>query len=146
MTVLTPGQSLALDELISAIPKEKPVQPDWLKTWLGLSRDDLKFGFQALLSLVDGYEGKMLDWIEAHPLDSTLEFLAVASWAFYQAEKGVNPKINTFIDALYYITTCASVGYADIFAVTQKGRAIASLPDGCLGRGPPVAMARVILY
>ena len=29
--------------------------------------------------------------------------------------------------AFYYITTCASVGYADVFAVTQPGRAIAAL-------------------
>jgi hypothetical protein len=31
------------------------------------------------------------------------------------------------VDAFYYISTCASVGYADIFAVTQAGRAIAAL-------------------
>jgi hypothetical protein len=52
--------------------------------------------------------------------------LGGAALAFYQAEKGVNPKIETFTDAFYYISTCASVGYADIFAQTQTGKAIAS--------------------
>ncbi|RWZ25404.1 ion channel, partial [Escherichia coli] len=45
----------------------------------------------------------------------------------YLAEKHANPKIKTFTDAFYYISTCASVGFADIFAVTQSGKAIASL-------------------
>jgi len=46
---------------------------------------------------------------------------------FYLAERGTNPKIKTLVDALYYISTCLSVGYADIFAQTQTGRAIATL-------------------
>jgi hypothetical protein len=39
----------------------------------------------------------------------------------------VNPKITSYVDAFYYIATCASVGYADIFAATQTGRAIAAM-------------------
>ncbi len=31
------------------------------------------------------------------------------------------------MDALYYISTCLSVGYADIFAQTQSGKLIATL-------------------
>jgi hypothetical protein len=54
-------------------------------------------------------------------------FLAASSAAFYAAEKDQNPRIKTYIDAFYYISTCASVGYADIFAATQTGRAIAAL-------------------
>ena len=40
---------------------------------------------------------------------------------------GVNSHIKTFVDAFYYGATCASVGYVDIFALTQTGRAIAAL-------------------
>ena len=60
-------------------------------------------------------------------MDASLEILGVASWAFYEAEKDANPRVTSYVDAFYYISTCASVGYADIFAVTQAGRAIAAL-------------------
>ena len=72
-------------------------------------------------------EHTILDTIERKPLDSAMTFLASASAAFYAAEKGANPKITSYIDAFYYIATCASVGYADIFAATQTGRAIAAM-------------------
>ena len=68
----------------------------------------------------------MLDVVERYPLDSAVAFLATAALAFYAAEKGVNPKIKTYIDTFYYIATCASIGYADIFAATQTGRGIAT--------------------
>ncbi len=42
------------------------------------------------------------------------------------AEKGHNPKVQTYWDALVFISTCISVGYADIFARTPAGQAIAS--------------------
>jgi len=48
----------------------------------------------------------------------------------------VNPKINSFVDSLYYISTCLSVGYADIFAVTDKGKLIATL---VMALGPAIA-------
>jgi voltage-gated potassium channel len=60
-------------------------------------------------------------------MESLAGFLLGASAAFYLAEREINPKINTFVDALYYISTCLSVGYADVFAQTQTGRAIATL-------------------
>ena len=60
-------------------------------------------------------------------MDAAFEFLGAAALAFYLAERGVNPKVETYVDAFYYIATCASVGYADIFAATQAGRAIAAL-------------------
>ena len=53
--------------------------------------------------------------------------MGAAALAFFQAERGINPKINSYMDAYYYISTCASVGYADVFAVTQMGKAIAAL-------------------
>lgn len=139
---LSPAQQQALEELVSYLPRENPVQPDWMKSWLGLSQEDLKSTLQALRTVKDGYEEKFLDWIESRPLDSTLELIAIASWTYYQVEKGINPKVNTYIDAFYYISTCASVGYADVFPSTQIGRAIASL---VMIVGPPItsqALAR----
>jgi len=121
---LTPEQQQALDELVRLA---KQPQTDWLQTWLGISRQEVRQTVLSLLDQKDMAQGRLLDWVESNPLESTLEFLGVASWMFYQAEKGYNSKIHTYLDAFYYISTCASVGYADIFAVTQTGRAIAAL-------------------
>lgn len=127
---LTPVQEQALDELVAQMRKPrrkvKP-QPDVLKAWLGISENDLREKIFSLLGKKDEFEKRFLDWFESNPLEANIEFLGLASWAFYQAEKGVNPKFKTYMDAFYYISTCASVGYADIFAVTQAGRTIAAL-------------------
>jgi hypothetical protein len=129
---LTPAQEQALDQLIAqmrlAQSKPEPVpQPDMLQTWLGISQADLSEKIFALLGQKDEYEKRFLDWVNANPLEANVEFLGLAAWAFYQVEKGVNPKIQTYVDSFYYISTCASVGYADIFAVTQTGRVIAAI-------------------
>jgi hypothetical protein len=126
---LTPAQRQTLDELLARVPNGRPAQaaPDFLKTWFGVSGDDLKTKLAALLARKTDFEHRIVDWSERNPLDAAFEFLAVASLAFYAAEKDANPKIKTYIDAFYYISTCASVGYADIFAATQPGRAIAAL-------------------
>ncbi len=129
---LTPAQEQALDQLVAqmrqAQPQPTPVpQPDMLQTWLGISPADLRDKFFALLGQKDEYEKRFLDWVNTNPLDANIEFLGLASWAFYQAEKDVNPKIKTYVDAFYYISTCASVGFADMFAATQAGRTIAAI-------------------
>jgi hypothetical protein len=129
---LTPAQEQALDQLVTHIrqaqPKPVPApQPDILQTWLGISQADLREKVFALLGQKDEYEKRFLDWVNANPLESNVEFLGLAAWAFYQAEKGANPKIQTYVDAFYYISTCASVGFADMFAVTQVGRTIAGI-------------------
>ena len=129
---LTPDQEKALDQLVAQMRQEqsKPTtapQPNMLKTWLVISQDDLSETIFALLGQKDEYEKRFLDWVNANPLDANVEFLGLAAWAFYQAEKGINPKILTYVDAFYYISTCASVGFADMFAVTQAGRTIAGI-------------------
>jgi len=101
--------------------------PDFLEVWTGISADKFKLGLSALLGKKNELEDRLRDWTGANPLDACFEFLAACAWAFYRAEKGVNPKIVTYTDAFYYIATCASVGYADIFAGTQPGKAIASM-------------------
>jgi hypothetical protein len=60
------------------------------------------------------------------PLDSLAGTILGGSYLFYLAEKGKNPKVESFWDALTFITTCLSVGYDDVFARTDAGKAIAS--------------------
>ncbi|MFN8598235.1 MAG: potassium channel family protein [Anaerolineae bacterium] len=129
---LTPEQQQALDELLSQVPKPTngngaSSTGDWLQTWLGLSGGDLKAQLLKLFDKKNEFEQRLLDQVEVNPLDAAVTFLAASSAAFYAAEKDMNPRIKTYIDAFYYISTCASVGYADIFAATQAGRAIAAL-------------------
>lgn len=60
------------------------------------------------------------------PLDTLAATILGGSYLFYLAEKGKNPKVQNFWDALTFITTCLSVGYHDVFARTDAGKAIAS--------------------
>jgi hypothetical protein len=124
MTTLSHEQELALQSLI--VPRAS-VTPDLLQTWLGISGADLRSGLDVLLNKKDALQRGWLERIERQPMDAAFEFLAGAAMAFYLAEKDANPKITSYVDAFYYIATCASVGYADIFAATQTGRAVASL-------------------
>ncbi len=128
---LTPEQQQALDELFAYVPQRAngdraAPQPDFLQTWFGVSGSELKAQLLALFDQKNEFESRLLDLVESNPLDAAVAFLAAASYAFYVAEKGINPKVKTYIDAFYYISTCASVGYADIFAATQVGRAVAA--------------------
>lgn len=130
--MLTPEQEQALDTLLASVPKngeETAVSPsaDFLQTWLGISGSQLKDYLSTLLNQKNAWQDAFLTWVEGNPLDSAFGFLGAAAAAFYAAEKDANPKITTYVDAFYYIATCASVGYADVFAVTQSGKAIASL-------------------
>ena len=61
------------------------------------------------------------------PLDALATLVLGATALFYLAEKGKNPKVKSYTDALLFITTCLSVGYADVFAQTDAGKAIASV-------------------
>ena len=60
------------------------------------------------------------------PLDALAVTVLGGSFLFYMAEKDENPKISTFADALMFISTCLSVGYADVFAKTPAGKSIAA--------------------
>jgi voltage-gated potassium channel len=60
------------------------------------------------------------------PFDATLLTVLGGAFLFYVAEKEENPKVRTYWDALVFVSTCLSVGYADIFARTSAGKAIAS--------------------
>ncbi len=61
------------------------------------------------------------------PMGSVLGAVAGGAWLFYRAERGHNPKVTSYYDALVYVSTCLSVGYSDIFAKTPAGKAIGSV-------------------
>jgi voltage-gated potassium channel len=73
-------------------------------------------------TLRDGFR----DFARRDPIDALATVVLGGSYLFYLAEKGKNPKIRTFQDALIVITTSLSVGYAQAFPVTESGKAIAS--------------------
>lgn len=81
------------------------------------------FGRDALDRLKNGAREKFKD----DPMGSTVQTVLVASWLFYKAELGQNPKVNSFYDALVYVSTSFSVGYSDILAKTPAGKAIGSV-------------------
>src|SRR3954452_22590139 len=54
------------------------------------------------------------------------DFVSAAAGLFC-AEEGHNPSVRTYVDAVHYISTSLSVGYANIFPVTQAGKAIGAL-------------------
>lgn len=60
------------------------------------------------------------------PMSSTAAAVLVGALAFYAAERGKNPKVRSFYDALVYVSTNLSVGYSDIFAQTPVGKTIGS--------------------
>jgi voltage-gated potassium channel len=60
------------------------------------------------------------------PMTATLATVLVGAAAFYAAERGKNPKVNSFADALVYVSTNLSVGFSDIFAQTPLGKVLGS--------------------
>lgn len=60
------------------------------------------------------------------PLGTLSTAVLSAAAVFYAAEKGKNPKVRTFHDALVFVSTSFSVGYSDIFARTPIGKLVAS--------------------
>lgn len=90
------------------------------------------FGKDAITKMKTG----LRDGFTKDPMGTTATTVLVASWLFYKAEKGQNPKVNSFYDALVYVSTSLSVGYSDIFAKTPTGKAIGSM---LMTAGPAMA-------
>jgi len=70
---------------------------------------------------------KMRDYQAREPANAILLTVLGSAAAFYVAERGRNPKVTSFYDALVYAATNLSVGYSDIFAKTPSGKAIGAL-------------------
>jgi hypothetical protein len=66
------------------------------------------------------------DAVAKDPFDATVVTVFGGAFLFYLAEKGANPKVTSYWDALVFISTCLSVGYHDVFARTPGGKAIAT--------------------
>jgi voltage-gated potassium channel len=95
--------------------------------------DEGALGMLAALALsgaAGGSYGSIKEGLKAaitqDPFDATVVTVFGGAFLFYVAEKGNNPKVETYWDALVFISTCMSVGYADVFARTAAGKAIAS--------------------
>jgi hypothetical protein len=78
----------------------------------------------------------MRDKQSADPMQAVVYTVLLGAAAFYAAERGHNPKISTLYDALIYVSTNLSVGYSDIFAKTEAGKAIGS---ALMAYGPALA-------
>ena len=63
------------------------------------------------------------------------DFVCAAAALFLCAEEGHNPSVKTYWDALHYVSTSLSVGYANIFPVTPAGKAIGAVVQ-MLGPAP----------
>jgi hypothetical protein len=80
------------------------------------------------------------------------DFVCAAAVLFLCAEEGHNPGVKTYWDALHYVSTSLSVGYANMFPVTQAGKAIGALvqmvgpalSSKALEREQPDAMGEVL--
>jgi hypothetical protein len=72
---------------------------------------------------IDRYSAKLAE----RPAQNTLVILGAAALLFYQAERGVNPRVNTIYDALEYCSSSLSVGYTNIFPRTPIGKLVATL-------------------
>jgi hypothetical protein len=65
--------------------------------------------------------------VRSKPAQNTMIFATAAAIIFYYAERGHNPKVTDYYDALVYCTTNLSVGYSDIFARTPLGKLVGSI-------------------
>jgi hypothetical protein len=67
------------------------------------------------------------DGFARDPMGTVVATVLGSAWLFFKAERGHNPKVKSYYDALVYVSTNLSVGYSDIFARTSRGKAIGSV-------------------
>ncbi len=75
---------------------------------------------------LDRFKGGVREGFAKDPMGSVLATVLGGAWMFYKAERGHNPKVKSYYDALVYVSTNLSVGYSDIYAKTPRGKAIGS--------------------
>jgi len=81
---------------------------------------------------------RLREAIAKDPLDALAITVAGGALLFWIAERDQNPRCRRFEDALVFISTCLNVGYAQVFAVTPAGKAIAT---AVMTVGPAMAAA-----
>src|SRR3954464_11604052 len=64
---------------------------------------------------------------EMAPVDELSALVTWGSALFFWAEEGHNDAVKTYWDAVHYIATSLSVGYANIFPVTPLGKTIGAV-------------------
>jgi hypothetical protein len=72
-------------------------------------------------------EARLLEAVAANPLEATAAIVAGGAALLWAAEAGRNDRIQTYWDALHYVATSLSVGYANIFPETSAGKALGAL-------------------
>lgn len=81
----------------------------------------------AALAAFQSWKNKLLDYAADNPAEALFCVMMGGAFVFYLAEKDCNDEVLTYNDALHYISTCLSVGYARIFPVTQVGKLVATI-------------------
>lgn len=81
----------------------------------------------AALRAFQAWKSKLLDYAVDNPAETLFWVLTGGAFVFYLAEKDVNEDVHGYHDAIHYISTCLSVGYARIHPVTQVGKLVATI-------------------
>jgi hypothetical protein len=87
-------------------------------------------------SWLSEFHGKLRAMQSKEPANAAVSVVLLGAAAFYAAERGKNPKVESFYDALVYVSTNLSVGYSDVLARTPIGKAIGSV---LMTYGPAIA-------
>jgi ion channel len=78
-------------------------------------------------SALKSWEARGKEALNRNPLRSLAGLVLAGSTLYWLAERQKNEKARSFCEALEYVSTCASVGYSNIFPTTPVGRIVASL-------------------
>lgn len=81
----------------------------------------------AALRALRNWRDRLSDYAVDHPAEALFWVLTGGALVFYLAEKDANEEVASYGDALHYVSTCLSVGYARIFPVTATGKLVATL-------------------
>jgi hypothetical protein len=92
-------------------------------------KDDLNYGLAAFgVQIPDRVQ--LDEWsakLAGRPARNTFVTVAAGAMLFYHFERGRNPRVREFADALLYCSTCLTVGYAEVQPVTTAGKLLGSL-------------------
>jgi hypothetical protein len=71
-------------------------------------------------------KGGIREAVRRDPMEAALVTVLGGAYLFWLAERDVNPRCRSYWDALVFISTCLNVGYAQVYAVTPAGKALAT--------------------